>query len=366
MKLGFFIANLGCDRVILGHPWFKAFNPIIDWTTNQLTGPDIIIETAGFRIKNQVNSATLKPPGDQLEVKKLIPLQYHQHWRVFSKEAAQCIPPSHPDNHAIKLKPGAPTKLDCKIYRQTDKELAALKQYIDENLAKGYIVESKSPYASPLFFRAKSDGKLHPIVDYRALNEWTVRNVYPLPLIGSIIDRLQGKTCFTKMDLRWGFNNIQIEEEDRWKAVFKTPFGMHEPLVMPFGLTNAPSTFVRAMNRMFRTLLGRYPTELFVYVNDILVATDSDITRHCQIVNDVLNLLMEESYFLRPSKCSFEQNTITYLGIIVENNQLKPDPAKTSALRDWPRTLTTVKEVRSILGVLGYQHPFIPNFANVV
>jgi hypothetical protein len=167
---------------------------------------------------------------------------------VFSKEAAQHFPPSWLDNHAIKLKPGAPAKLDCKIYRKTEAELKALKEYIDKNLAKGYIIETNSPYASPIFFCAKKDGKLCPIVDYRVLNAWTVQDVYLLPLIGSIIDQLQGKRIFTKADLRWGFNNICIKEEDQWKAAFKTPFGLFKPAAMPFGMNNAPSTFCQAMS----------------------------------------------------------------------------------------------------------------------
>jgi hypothetical protein len=114
-------------------------------------------------------------------------------------------------------------------------------------------------------------------VDYRALNDLTVCDVYPLPLIGGIIDHLQGKTLFTKMDLRWGFNNIQIKESDQWKAAFKTPFGIHKPKVLPFGLSNAPSTFCRAINHLFKTLTDQYPMELFVYINDILVATDDNI-----------------------------------------------------------------------------------------
>jgi hypothetical protein len=119
------------------------------------------------------------------------------------------------------------------------------------------------------------------------------------------------------------------------------------------------------MNCIFRTLTDQYPTELFVYVDNILVATNEDVNFHHQIVGEVLHLLARESYFLRPTKCDFEQRSITYLGVIVENNTIKPDPKKTSTLKDWPRQLSTVQEVRSILGVLGYQHPFIPNFAKI-
>jgi hypothetical protein len=147
------------------------------------------------------------------------------------------------------------------------------------------------------------------------------------------------------MYLWWGFNNIWIKEEDQWKAVFKTLFRLHKPAALPFGLCNAPSTFCRAMSRMSKCLTDKYPTELFIYVNNILVATGNDLERHQQIVHDVLDLLEESSYFLCPAKCMFKQSSITCLGIIVDGNKLRPDPKKTSALWDWPHTLSTVKEV---------------------
>jgi hypothetical protein len=284
---------------------------------------------------------------------------------VFSKKAARHFPPSRPDNHAIILKPGAPDTLDCKIYHQTEEELKVTREFINDSLAKGYIRESKSPYASPMFYHAKQDGKLRPIIDYQALNALMVWDVYPLPLIGSIINKLQGKSLFSKVDLQWGFNNIQIKEEDHWKAAFKTPFGAYETNIMLFSLANSPPTFCQAMERLFQLVVCKYPTELFVYVDDVLVATDSDLVRHRQIVHEVLDLLAKESYFLRPAKCSFEQTSITYLRVVVDGNKLLPDPKKTSALKDWPRTLNKVKQVHSILGVLGYQWPFIPNYANI-
>jgi hypothetical protein len=216
IKMGFYIANLGRDHIILGHPWFKAFNPTINWATNQLTGPDMCIQTAGYHTKQRSSlcNIILKPPANQVATQQLIPPQYHHHWLVFSEQAAQRFPPSRVDDHAIVLKLGAPDSLDCKIYCQTEEELKVTREFIDDSLAKGYIRESKSPYASPMFYHAKQDGKLQPIIDHRVLNSWTVRDVYPLPLISSIIDRLQGKSIFTKLDLRWGFNNIQIKEED--------------------------------------------------------------------------------------------------------------------------------------------------------
>jgi hypothetical protein len=368
-RLGFYVANLGRDRIILGYPWFKLYNPTFNWQHNTLQGEDVEIDTAGYRSKQTRIHALHLPPNElskeRAETLQLIPPQYGKYWEVFSEKAARHFPPSRPDDHAIVLKPGAPDTLDCKIYRQTEEELQVTKEFIDNGLAKGYLRESKSPYASPMFYRAKQDGKLRPIIDYRALNALTIRDVYPLPLIGSIIDKLQGKTLFSKMDLRWGFNNIQIKEEDRWKAAFKTPFRAYETLVMLFGLTNSPPTFCHAMERMLRHLMRKYPTELFVYVDDILVATSGEIPRHRQIVREVLEVLVKESYFLWPAKCTFEQTSVTYLGIIVDGNKLSPDPKKTSALREWPRTLDTVKQVRSILGILGYQRPFIPNYANI-
>ena len=116
---------------------------------------------------------------------------------------------------------------------------------------------------------------------------------------------------------------------------------------------------------MFHDLVNKYPTELFIYMDDILIATNSNLNHHRQIVNDVLKLLARESYFLRPSKCSFEQTRIEYLGLIVDGNKLAVNPAKAKGLKDWPRTLNKVKEVQSVLGVLGYQRPFIPNYATI-
>ena len=202
-------------------------------------------------------------------------------------------------------------------------------------------------------------------MDYRTLNKWTVRDNYPLPLISNIIERLQGKTLFSKFDIRWGYNNIRIKEEDRWKAAFKTPFGLYEPTVMYFGLTNSPATFCRAMQKMLQHWLNKYPDETGNYIDDMVVATKGDRQCHQQIVGELLQIFQDNSYFLQPAKCEFEVSKIECLGLVVDGTTLSIDPKKADGLHNWPRTLSTVKEVRSVLGVLGYQRPFIPHYANI-
>ena len=133
--------------------------------------------------------------------------------------------------------------MDCKVYPLNPSEQKALEYFIEENLSSGRIQPSKSPMASPFFFVKKPDGKLRPTQDYRKLNEATIKNRYPLPLIGELIDKLKGAKYFTKLDVRWGYNNVRIKEGDEWKAAFQTNVGLFEPTVMFFGLTNSPATF---------------------------------------------------------------------------------------------------------------------------
>ena len=206
-----------------------------------------------------------------------LPEEYQCHSKVFSDEEAKCFPPERDEDHAITLLPNTPQVINCKIYPLTPQEDKALKAYLEENIAKGYIYEGSSPYASSFFFRKKTDGGLCPILDYRPLNSWTVKDTYPLPLMSEILTNLSGKTLYSKFDLRWGYHNVCIKEEDQWKAAFKTPRGLFIPRVMTFGLTNAPATFARTMNRILRKLMDKYLKELFVYMDDVLIATEEDL-----------------------------------------------------------------------------------------
>ena len=160
-------------------------------------------------------------------------------------------------------------------------EQEALDRFIDENLRSGRIRPSKSPMASPFFFIKKKDGTLRPVQDYRKLNDMTIKNRYPLPLIQELLDKLKGARIFTKLDVRWGYNNVRIKEGDEHKAAFITSRGLFEPLVMFFGLCNSPATFQRMMNHIFFDLImeGR----IVVYLDDILIFSD-DIDEHRRTV----------------------------------------------------------------------------------
>jgi hypothetical protein len=159
---------------------------------------------------------------------------------------------------------------------------------------------------------------------------------HPLPLITNLIKQLHGKVLFMKFDICMGYNNIRIVEGDQEKATFTPPLGQYEPMVMNFGLCNAPATFVCAMTRVFRTLQNTYPGEILIYMDDILIATLNDLPQHQQLVHKVLDIMRNESFFLKASKCEFEKNWVEYLGLILDGDTIKPDPVKVNGLKTWP------------------------------
>lgn len=142
--------------------------------------------------------------------------------------------------------------------------------------------------ASPFFFIKKKDGSLRPVQDYRKLNEMTIKNRYPLPLIQELLDKLKGARHFTKLDVRWGYNNVRIKEGDEWKAAFRTNEGLFEPTVMFFGLTNSPATFQAMMNELFRDLI--HAGVVVVYLDDILIFTNT-LEEHRRVTREVLRIL---------------------------------------------------------------------------
>jgi len=187
---------------------------------------------------------------EEKTAEELVPKEFHDYMKVFSDEEAARFPERKPWDHEINLQDDFKPK-SLHIYLMSPAEDKELQEFLKENLDKGYIRKSKLPQAVPFFFVAKKDGRLQPIQDYRYLNEWTTKDAYLLPLITDLMDRLCGKKYFTKMDIRWEYNNVRIKEGDEWKAAFKTKFGLFEPTIMFFGLTNSPATFQKLMDSIF-------------------------------------------------------------------------------------------------------------------
>src|SRR4029077_18414583 len=195
--------------------------------------------------------------------------------------------------------------------------------FVKDNLAKGYIRPSKSPMSSPLFFVDKKDGKKRPCQDYRYLNDWTIKNAYPLPLIGDLIDGLQGLKYFTKLDIRWGYNNIRIHEGDEWKAAFRTPQGLFKPTVMFFGLTNSPATFQSIMDNICQEEDAQ--GWLKKYMDDLLIAAKTRKELRERTLQ-VLKKLQDHDLYLKPEKCEFKKELIKYLGFLVSFGKIQMDP----------------------------------------
>jgi len=161
---------------------------------------------------------------------------------------------------------------------------------------------------------AKKDSKRRMVQDYHYINQWTVKNRYPLLLIMDILDGVEKRKVFTKLDLRWGYNNVRIKEGDEWKAAFTMYIGAYEPTVMYFGLTNSSATFQTMMNDLFQDLINQGDTATFI--NDILVATDTE-KEHDELVEEVLKRLEENDLFVKPEKCKWKVKEVEFLGVVI-------------------------------------------------
>jgi hypothetical protein len=231
---------------------------------------------------------------------------------------------------------------------------------VQELLDKGFVRESLSPCAIPVILVPKKDGSWRMCVDCRAINNITVRYRHPIPWLEDMLDELSGSTIFTKIDLRSGYHQIRIKTGDEWKAAFKTKFGFYEWLVMPFRLTNAPSTFMRLMNHVFRTFIGKF---VVVYFDDILIYSKS-FDEHVKHIRQVLDELRKEKLFANLEKCSFCTNHVVFLGFVVSAKGIKVDESKVKAIKDWPAP-TNVSQVRSFHGLAGFYRRFVRDFSTI-
>jgi RNase H-like domain found in reverse transcriptase/Reverse transcriptase (RNA-dependent DNA polymerase)/Integrase zinc binding domain/Chromo (CHRromatin Organisation MOdifier) domain len=246
------------------------------------------------------------------------------------------------------------------IYNLSAPELAELRQYLDDNLAKGWIQESISPAGSPIMFVPKKDGGLRLCVDYRGLNAVTIKNRHPLPLISEILDRLGGSTYFTKIDLKDAYHRIPVKPSDQWKTAFRTRYGHFEYTVMPFGLTNAPATFQAYIHR---ALAGLLDTICIVYLDDILIFSKDRVT-HASDVRTVLSRLREYRLYANQKKCEFFTDHVEYLGYIISSAGVSMDKSRVESIAEWPQP-ASYHDVQVFLGFANFYRRFIEGYARV-
>jgi hypothetical protein len=291
----------------------------------------------------------------------------HQNWvndvvlnkykHVFAEPTS--LPPMREIARCIELQPGSRPPYRPQ-HRLSPAEKAELEKQVKILLAKGWIQPSVSPYGAPVLFVRKKDGTLRMCIDYRALNNLTIKNRYPLPRIDQLLDTLQGSTCFSSLDLHSGYHQIRLAASDVPKTAFSTPTGHYEYMVMPMGISNAPSVYQSVMHNLFRDMLGKY---VLIYLDDILVYSKTP-AEHRAHLEAVLLRLQEHDLKAKPSKCEFFMSDIKFLGHIVGSSGVQVDPSKIKVIKDWPVPATPT-EVRSFLGLANYFRKFIQGFSKM-
>ncbi|GJY14659.1 putative reverse transcriptase domain-containing protein [Tanacetum coccineum] len=225
-------------------------------------------------------------------------------------------------------------------------------------LEKGFIRPSSSPWGAPVLFVKKKDGSFRMCIDYRELNKLTVKNRYPLPRIDDLFDQLQGSSVYSKIDLRSGYHQLRIKEEDIPITAFRTRYGHFEFQVMPFGLTNAPAVFMDLMNRVCKPYLDKF---VIMFIDDILVYSKEE-EEHGKHLKIILELLKKERLYAKFLKCDFWLDSVQFLGHVIDRSGVHVDPAKIKAIKSWAAP-TTPMEVRQFLGLAGYYQRFIEGFS---
>ena len=239
-------------------------------------------------------------------------------------------------------------------------QLMEVKAHIQKLLEQAIIRPSHSPYASPIVLAKKRDGGLHMCFDYRRLNAKTMRDSYPLPRIEKAMDCLTGARYFSTLDLASGYHQIAVEEADKHKTAFITPFGLFEWERLPFGLSGVPACFQRFMQHLFSDKLFEI---LIIYLDDLLIFSKT-FEEHLQHLDYVFNVIKRHGLKLKPSKCQLFREKVPYLGHVISAEGVATDPEKVDAVRNWPIP-NTVKQLQAFLGLAGYYRRYIQNFATI-
>ncbi len=290
-----------------------------------------------------------------------VPCEYIDFSDIFLPKLAAELPEHTGINdHAIELvddwqPPYGP------IYSLGTVELEILKAYIENNLASDFIWPFKSPAGAPILFDKKPDSSLRLCVDYRGLNNLTIKNWYPLPLVGESFDRLGRALRFTQLNLTNAYYRMRIRERDEWKMAFRTRYGHFEYQVMPFGLTNAPATFQGYINKI---LAEKLDLLVIIYLDDILIYIENEGEEHVQTVQWVLDQLRNHSLYANLKKCHFHQDEVKFLGFNVSHQGIQMEEERIKAIRDCPEP-QSVRDIQVFLGFANFYQRFIQGFSRL-
>jgi len=379
------VCNLGKTDVILGMLWLQAHNLEINWEIGEVKmtrypllcrrntklekrqkakkGKRVVIleeeKMVRWAMEDKEDWGRYKEVEvDHKKIEEIVPKRFLKWRKVFGKMESEKMPTRKIWDHAIDLKETfKPRKR--RIYPLSKNEREEVQNFINNQLKKGYIRPSKSPQMSPVFFVGKKNESKRIVMDYRNLNNQTVKNNYPLLLITDLIDNMRSKRVFTKMDLQWGFNNIRIKEGDEWKRAFMTHVGSFEPTVMFFGMMNSPTTFQAMMNEILRDMINK--RKVAAFVNNVLVGTETE-KGHDEIVEEVLRRLEENNLYVKPKKCTWKVRKIGFLGVVIGSGRIEMEKEKIDGVLSWPKP-KNVKDVRKFLGLANHYRRFIQNFA---
>ncbi|GJU37456.1 putative reverse transcriptase domain-containing protein, partial [Tanacetum coccineum] len=377
--------ELGSFDVIIGMDWLSKYHAVIDcakkivripWGnetlivhgdgSNQGNGTRLNIisctKTHKYLLKGHhvfLASITAKETEDRSGEKRLEDVPIVQDFPEVFPEELPGLPPTRQVEFQIDLMPGA-APVARAPYRLAPSEMKELSEQLQELSDKGFIRPSSSPWGAPVLFVKKKDGSFRMCIDYRELNKLTVKNRYPLPRIDDLFDQLQGSSVYSKIDLRSGYHQLRVREQDIPKTAFRTRYGHYEFQVMPFGLTNAPAVFMDLMNRVCKPYLDKF---VIVFIDDILIYSKNK-EEHEEHLKAILELLKKEELYAKFSKCEFWIPKVQFLGHVIDCQGIHVDPAKIESIKDWasPKTPT---EIRQFLGLVDYYWRFIEGFSKI-
>lgn len=393
----FVVLALKTYDIVFGRPWLRDLNPHLNWQNNQVQFrhkgkrvdlnasedfdsqdwlkaiPGSICAVEARRIckeeSGEIFTITVKLPTHETETtgvrfganEPLLLDVFKEYEDIFPPELPDGLPPHRGRfDHSIKLINESLRSAGYTI-RLSTLEIELLQTTIADLIKKGFISPSNSPFGAPCFFVKKPHSPdLRLVIDWRALNDNTVKDKTPLPHISDLLARLHSARFFSVLDAHSGFHQVLVKEADREKTAFRTPFGLYEWNVMGFGLTNAPATFQSLMNDVFKNHLRKF---IAVYMDDVLIYSDNlkDHVRHLRIA---LQLLRDRKVYCKPKKCILGASEVLYLGHVIGGGGIKVDPEKIKTINNLARP-TSKSEISTFLGMCSYLCEHIQHYAEV-